>query len=382
MTIDIKKIIDFRHKLHRNAELSGKEFRTVEEIDNFILRFKPDKKIILAETGRAYIFESNIAGPTIMFRAELDGVPINEPENEKNFSFTKGVSHKCGHDGHMAILLALIEIISKNRPQIGKVVLLFQPAEENLTGAKKIIEDPNFKKLKPDFIFALHNLPGFEENSIIIKDNNFTSATVGMTIDFIGKPAHAATPTNAINPADASIKLINYLNFDLQKNNFKDFILATLVFAQIGAPDFGITPGNSQLKITLRAFQYADLDKMIGLVKDEAIKLASFYKLKVNFAYSDDTAQILNDNNLCQIVKNIAKENNFTIFEPPTPFRWTEDFAYFTQLYKCCYFGVGIGNSPPLHDEKYEFNDNIIIPSTTILYSIYKLFLINNNGNS
>jgi len=382
MTIDIKKIIDFRQKLNRTAELSGKEFKTIEEIENLMKRFVPDKTLILEETGRAYIFDSENAGPTIVFRAELDAIPIDETSNQKSSSITKGVSHRCGHDGHMAILVALAEIVSKKRPQIGKVIFLFQPAEENLTGAKKIIENINFKKLKPDFIFALHNLPGFEENSIIIKENNFTSTTVGLTIDFIGKPAHAATPTNAQNPTEATLKFINFLNHEVPKNSFQDFVLSTLVFAKIGTPDFGITPGSSQLKVTLRAFQQTDLDKLIELVKEEAIKIAKSYKLVANISLSDDTSQVVNDSNLCQIVKNIAKENNFTIIEPPTPFKWTEDFAYFSKLYKSCYFGVGIGKTPPLHDEKYEFNDNIIITSTKILFSIYKLFLINNNGNS
>jgi amidohydrolase len=169
MTVDIKKIIDLRLKLHRMPELAGQEFKTAKQIEKFISKYKPDKVIDLAQTGKAFVFDSSKEGKTIMFRAELDALPIPESHDFLNHSLIEGNAHKCGHDGHMAILAGLAEAISQNRPKKGKVVLLFQPAEETLKGAIEVIDCPQFKEIEPDFIFAIHNLPGFEENSVTLQ---------------------------------------------------------------------------------------------------------------------------------------------------------------------------------------------------------------------
>jgi len=371
MIVDIKKIIDLRMRLHRIPELAGNEEKTAEEIIKFTKKFRPDKVIRLAKTGIALVFDSGQKGETIMFRAELDALPIEEPEEIFNKGLTKGISHKCGHDGHIAILTGLAEAISHNRPKKGKVVLLFQPAEETLQGARNVIDDENFKEIQPDKIFALHNLPGFPQNSIIIKKDYFTAATNGVTIDLIGKPSHAATPKNAINPTVATVKLLQFLHTDILKYEYKNFVLSTPVYTQIGTPDFGITPGNAQIKTTLRAFDYGDLDKMIGFVQDEVKKIAFKYNLKYKITYTDDAPPVLNSEEAVKMVIDAAVENNFQIIEPKEQFKWAEDFGYYTIKYKGAFFGIGAGDIPDLHDKQYQFDDNLILPAIKLFFSIY-----------
>ncbi len=372
MQVDIKKIIDYRLKLHRHPELSGVEYKTSAFVEEKISRYNPDEIIALGTTGKAFVFDSQKAGPTTMFRSELDALAITEPDDFCNKSRNAGVSHKCGHDGHIAILIGLAEAISNNRPKCGKVVILFQPAEETLTGAEEILKDENFKKIEPDFIFAIHNLPGYDEAAVIYKENNFTCATTGITIELTGNTSHAAAPEKANNPTDAVLELSNFIRKELDCKKFKEFILATPVYTRIGTPDFGITPGNAELKVTLRANNYSDLKELSKIIQNFAINLAEIHNLKLNISFSDETVPVKNSTQAIEMIKKAAKENNLKLIKNDAPFRWTEDFGYFTQKYKGAMVGFGAGQIPALHDKHYDFQDNIILPAINLFYSIYK----------
>ncbi|MBN2663322.1 MAG: amidohydrolase [Bacteroidales bacterium] len=371
MNFDLKKIIDLRMKLHRMPELSGLEYKTSELISNFISKFQPSNIVDVAKTGKAFVFDSGKPGFTIMFRAELDALPIDEPKHIFNKSLIENVSHKCGHDGHMAILAGLAQAISNDPPVSGKVILLFQPAEENLMGAQEVIDDPNFTQLQPNFIFALHNIPGFEENSVIVREGNFTSATTGVTISLSGNTSHAANPEKAINPSKTVTSLLHFFEKIVEQNNFKDFVLITPVFVQIGTPDFGITPGNAEIKLTIRAYEYADLDKIIGIIQDQVKIEAEKSNLKYKISFCQDAPPVLNSKQAVQAIIEAANDNDLKVVTLNKPFKWTEDFGFYTIKYKAGFFGIGAGNIPDLHDKNYEFPDNIIISAIKIFYSIY-----------
>ena len=372
MRVDIKKIIDLRQKLHRMAELAMNEIKTSNEIYKFFQKFQYDKEIKIGKTGLAFVYDSGKPGETVIFRAELDALPINEPEEIFNKSLNSGISHKCGHDGHSAILCGLAEAINYDRPHKGKIVFLFQPAEETLTGARMILENEDFLSLKPTIFVALHNLPQYEADSIIVKVGNFTSATNGVEIKLVGKPSHAAYPDEAVNPTKATVKVLQFLLKDIYSDDYKDFVLSTPVYTQIGNQNFGITPGNSKIMVTLRAFDYADLDKMIGMLQDNIRIIAKKHNLTYKISYTDDAPPIENNKALVELVKQTAKENNRKIIELDKPFRWAEDFGYYTLKYKGVYLGYGMGEVPQLHNEYYNFDDNRLLPAIEFLYKFYK----------
>ncbi len=372
MRVDIKKIIDLRQRLHRMAELSMNEIKTSNEIHKFLQKFKFDKEIKIGETGLAFVYDSGKPGETIVFRSELDALPIAEPEDIFNKSLNKGVSHKCGHDGHSAILCGLAEAINYDRPEKGKMVFLFQPAEETLTGARTVLENKDFVNLNPAIFVALHNLPQYEPDSIIVKSGSFTSATNGVEITLTGKPSHAAYPDKAVNPTRATVKVLQFLLKDIYSADYKDFVLSTPVYTQIGNPDYGVTPGNAKIMVTLRAFDYADLDKMIGMVQDNVRIIAKNHNLKYRISYTDDAPPVENNKQLVELVKQTAEENNRKIIEIDKPFRWAEDFGYYTLKYKGVYFGYGMGDIPQLHNEYYNFDDNRLLPAIEFLYKFYK----------
>jgi len=172
----IKKIVELRHALHQHPEVSNNEYKTSERIVNFMSELTPTKTLSLSKTGKAFVFEGAELGKTIVFRAELDALPITEKSSLSYASINQNVSHACGHDGHMSILTGLAQKIANEPPKYGKVVILFQPAEEVEQGAKDVVEDPHFRALEPDYIFALHNIPGIEKHNIVMKSSSFSAA--------------------------------------------------------------------------------------------------------------------------------------------------------------------------------------------------------------
>ena len=146
----ITQITTLRKSLHANPELSGKEFQTQEKIIRFLTKETNSVIEKIAHTGVIATFNGTSDGLTVMIRGDIDALPIIETNDFKHRSIIEGVSHKCGHDGHTAILLGLALLLGKQNILKGKVILLFQPSEENGTGAKAVLEDVAFKNIKID----------------------------------------------------------------------------------------------------------------------------------------------------------------------------------------------------------------------------------------
>jgi amidohydrolase len=371
----ITNIIELRHELHKHPEVSNNEYETSERIENFIKILLPDEIINLSKTGKAFVFKGKETGKTIVFRAELDALPILEKNTFEYSSVNKNVAHMCGHDGHMAILAGLAQKITKESLEYGKVVFLFQPAEEVEQGAFDVVNDSAFKSIKPDYIFALHNTPGFKKHNIVLKNGSFSAASKGVTIKLFGKTAHAAEPENGISPADAISKIISQLhNLRDDKSLFEDLILITIINMQMGEISFGTSPGYAEIRLTLRSFENQDMDVLTALVEKLIKEIAETEKLKFEISYSEVFPASVNNHECFKIVEQAAKQNNFNLEYIEKPFKWSEDFGYFAQKYKTALFGLGSGVSQvPLHNPDYDFPDEIIETGINMFYNIYKI---------
>lgn len=371
---DLQDVINLRHTLHRYPELSNLEFETSKRISKFMKDLDPDREISISKTGKAFVFEGKEPGETIVFRCELDALPIEEKSNIAYQSSVTGVSHLCGHDGHMAIICRLGQLISKNRPKKGKAVLLFQPAEETYLGAKDVVESKEFHALSPDYIFALHNIPGKPKNTVLLKTGSFTAASCGMTIKLEGRTSHAAEPQNGLNPYFTATKIIKeILTLANDKNDvFSSHTIATLIYIRLGEIAFGVSPGQHEMGITLRAYENEDLDLLCK--KSEAIvkKLAKENKLEYEWSYSEFYPATYNDANCVDMITKSAKANKIEVEQMEYPNNWSEDFAYFTATNRGAQFGFGAGeNLPPLHNPGYDFPDELIEPASKVFYQIY-----------
>ncbi len=370
-------LTSLRHTLHKYPEISNNEYQTAERITEFIKKYKPDDIIKLGNTGRAFVFNSKKPGKTLMFRAELDALPIREENNIPYISQNKDIAHACGHDGHMTIMAGLAERISNTPPIKGRAVILFQPAEEVEQGARDVVENPIFKKFEPDYIFALHNIPGIPKNKILLKHSTFASASKGLTIKLIGKTSHAGEPENGINPAVAISEIVRQTNKLVNnRSNFKDLTISTFIHIKLGEISFGTSPGYGEIRMTLRAFENQDMEFLSNSIEDIIRTICDKEKLGFDLEYSEVFPATVNDRECVEIIAGAADRNKLNIEYLEKPFRWSEDFAYYTENYKGGFFGLGSGiDQPPLHNPDFDFPDDIIESGINMFFEIYKAVL-------
>lgn len=380
LLFDLDKIIKLRHELHQFPELSDDEFVTSERIANFLSNYK-NAEIIrgIGGNGIACIFKGVEEGPSVLFRCDLDALPIDEINDFEYKSTEKGVAHKCGHDGHMAIMAGLADAFSNNPPEKGQVVLLYQPSEENGQGANRVVHDEKFKKIKVDYAFALHNLPGFPKGHILLRNETFAAASKGMIIKLTGKTSHAGEPENGNSPAVAMADIIKQLN-DLpnKKGLFNDFRLLTVIHARLGEVAFGTTPGYAEVMATLRTYTNDDMQKLTTNSENIARENAEKSHLKIQIEYVEEFPATVNDKEMVRCIEKASDSAGINYQYLENPFRWSEDFAHFTQHFKGALFGLGSGiDHPQLHNPDYDFPDDIIENGIKVFYEIYKQ-IINN----
>jgi amidohydrolase len=372
----IKDIIEFRKELHQNPELSGNEKNTAKRIKKFIQQYNPDKIIEhIGGNGLLVVFEGKIPGQTIMFRGDMDALPIQEESTLLHASKCNNISHLCGHDGHTAILANTIKLISLDRPKKGNVVFLFQPAEETGQGALNVLSDNNF--IIPDYIFGIHNIPGFPESCILLKSGSIAAASKGMIIKLFGKISHASEPEKGVSPALAMSEIIAFFS---DKNSFKapfnNLILTTVVHAKLGEVAFGTSPGYAEVMVTLRAFSDSDMEWLNRTSIEKIIKVTKENGIEFDAHFVEEFPSTENHSECTEKLISIAKENNFEFQILENPFKWSEDFGHFTKAIPGALIGIGSGiDHPNLHNPNYDFPDRIIPVSTRFLFNIYKSIL-------
>lgn len=366
-------LINLRKELHRYPELSHKEKDTAKRIIDFASDYNPDKIIKdIGGNGLAIVFDGREKGRTVLLRCELDGLPIQERGDLPHISEKDNIAHLCGHDGHMAIIAGVITKLAFKRPERGRVILLFQPAEETGEGAEIIINDENFNLIKPDFAFALHNIPNYPLHSILIGYDEFSSASKGMIMKLTGKTSHAAEPEKGINPALALSKIIQgLLKITTENKDIENFALITIVGASLGGRAFGTSAGDAELMVTLRSAKNKDME----IITENAISIAEenamAYGLKIDFEFVEIFPATKNDKELVSIVEESAIENDLNIIRIDEPFKWSEDFGQFTKRFRGVLFGIGSGcGQPALHNPDYDFPDELIETGTNIFISI------------
>jgi amidohydrolase len=366
----------FRKLLHQNAELSGMEKNTADILISKLKEFHPDQLITgIGGYGIAAVFNGKKRGKTILFRADMDALPIAESNDFEYISKNPDVGHKCGHDGHMTILIGLADVVSNIRNDLkGTVILLFQPAEETAEGAKRVLEDTKWDEIKPDYVFALHNLPGFQSKSVVLREGVFSSASKGAIFKLSGETSHAAHPENGRSPLLAMLSLIQGLvGIPGQYTKFSNAAMITIIHAKLGEVAFGTSPGYSEVMATLRSHYNQDMDIMIEKARNLLFALGDLYDLKTEFELTEEFPATENEISATEIVKGSATALSMGIISPENPFPWSEDFGYFTEKYRGCLFGLGSGmDHPQLHNSNYDFPDEITQYGIDIFKEIIK----------
>lgn len=372
-------IDQLRRYLHQNPELSGEEHETAAFLAKALRKLNPTALIEgIGGCGMVAVFDSGQPGPSVLFRTELDALPIEEVNEIDYRSGKKQVSHACGHDGHMAVMMGFARALSRKPPEKGRALLLFQPAEEIGAGAEWMLKDETFESVLPiDCAVAFHNLPGFPLGTIVCKEGPFSSSVQSLIIRLNGKTAHAGEPEHGINPAMAISEIIREADIACQpKIEEEGFAILTPVHINMGEIAYGVSAGYGEVHLTIRTRTEKEMKALSTRLLNYAERVSGKYGLELDTEWTNVFRTTQNDPEMTRIVRRAASVNGFDYQDKEWAFKWGEDFGAFTQQYEGAMFGIGSGEDhPALHNPDYDFPDAITPVGIDMYTQILKIII-------
>lgn len=360
---------NIRKTLHQLAELSGQEKNTSNWIKNFL---EKDLKLQVQGIGKYGLwlsFKGKSPGPRVLFRADMDALPIPETLNIEHASKQTGISHKCGHDGHSTILIGLAAHLSQHPPHHGEIGLIFQPAEETGQGAAEMIKHLPWTIETIDFAYALHNLPGKALGEVFCKAELFTPHVSTCIMEWKGMEGHAATPELAHHPGKVLQFALNEFGID-QPTGFK----SCPVYSMLGAKAYGTSPANAELHCTCRAKDTETFQSIVQEKLEKIERLSKDENLSFSYRFEETFYANINHAEAVETIQHACQKANIKYHQLTEAMPWGEDFGLFTQQSKGAMFGLGSGEDcPPLHHPKYDFPDQIIASGVKTFVEICKI---------
>ncbi len=366
---NLDKIIELRHFLHSRPDLSLQESGTIRALKSFLQENTTLE--IVDRDGWFYAVKKSSVEPAaispIAFRADMDALPMDECISLSYGSVHSGVSHKCGHDGHMAALCGLALELDQTRVE-RTVYLIFQPAEEIGQGAVRCAELIREKGIAE--IYAFHNLSDYPENSIVYRKGLTQPASEGLTIRMHGKQSHASAPEEGRNPSAAIAELALFAQ-RLPEEAHEGMALCTIVGMQCGEGDFGISPGEGTLSVTLRAEQEPFMKEMETQLIRKAEELSAAGGFLTGHEIHDYFPETRNNDEALDRVIRKAGELRLPLIEMKNMWRASEDFGYYLKECSGAMFYIGNGKSyPAVHTDSYDFNDRILKTAVNIYLAL------------
>ncbi|MFT3671892.1 M20 aminoacylase family protein [Aestuariivirga sp.] len=360
------QLIDIRRDLHANPELQFEEHRTSAIVAQILQELGFEVTTGIAVTGVIGTLRNGSDERAIAIRADMDALPINETTGVPYASCRPGVMHACGHDGHTTMLLGLAFYLSANRNFDGTVHLIFQPAEEDISGALRMVEEGIFDRFPVDAVFGLHNMPGYPVGQVLVRPGAITAAVDIVSARIIGVAGHGALPHQAVDPVVAASSAVMALQTAVARN--ADPLEPTVV--TVGAINGGVMataiPEEVSLKIGVRTTSEASRALMEKRIPEILQQQAASFGCRAEVVYGEGYRYPVGVNNpqVASLVRDIAVNmgQDPRVVDLPGPIMFSEDFAYFLQQVPGCYFGFGSGDIKSLHDPGYDFNDAALVP--------------------
>lgn len=362
------ELVAIRRDLHMHPELAFAEHRTANIVARELAGLGFSVETGVAKTGVVGTISNGTSRKVIAVRADMDALPIHETTNLEYASQTAGKMHACGHDGHTTMLLGLARHLAATRNFDGTVHLIFQPAEEDISGAKLMVEEGLLKRLKADQIFACHNIPGDDVGRIRVRAGAITAAVEIVDVTIRGIGGHGAIPHFAIDPIVAASSVIMALQTAVSRNT--DPLEAAVV--TVGSIHAGVAatiiPEKVELKIGVRTVSKATHALMAKRVPEIITHQAASFGCVADVGYGKGISYppCFNDVASAALVRDtaIALGQSAESVEMAGPYMFSEDFSFMLEEVPGCYFGMGNGPSKSLHDSGYNFNDELLVKGT------------------
>ncbi|MEX2350598.1 MAG: amidohydrolase [Flavobacteriaceae bacterium] len=361
-----QEVINWRHYFHENPELSNREFNTAKKIAEHLRNLGLEVETEIAKTGVVAILKGDNPGKVVALRADIDALPVTErndlpfkSEVKTTFLGTEtGVMHACGHDTHIAILMGVAEVLTKNKHLLnGTVKFIFQPAEEGPPpgeegGAKLMIKEGLLKNPDVDVIFGLHINSSTPVGTIRYKPGGTMAAVERFVIDVKGKGTHGSAPWTGVDPILISAKIIDGLQTIISRESPLVQEPAVITVGKITAGTrFNIIPESAEMIGTVRTLEPDMRDMIIKRMNEMVPAIAKAYGGDASISFQNNTGITYNDLQLTAqmlpTLQVVAGEENVELVKATTG---GEDFSFFQEEVPGLYFflgGMTPGNTTP-----------------------------------
>ncbi|HNQ66979.1 MAG TPA: M20 family metallopeptidase [Bacteroidales bacterium] len=366
-------IIQIRRYLHKNPEISFSEFNTALYLKNLLINNGIETDDSFGKNAVIGIIHGGLPGDTIGLRADIDALPIIEKTNLEFSSVNKGVMHACGHDAHAASLIGTALILNKLKDKVkGKIILIFQPAEEKIPGgAKLLVEQGLLKKYNIKRIIGQHVLPEMKTGHFCFGDGFVMAATDELYIKFNGVGGHAAVPQKRSDTVMALVEFIHEAK-ELQKKLISDmpFIIA---FGKIVADGvLNVIPSQSSADGTMRTFDEnlrIEIKKQLEII---AAKSAASYKCTFDLEIRHGYPSVYNDPSLTkQVIEAATKYLSEKNIEKMEVRMTAEDFAYYGKEIPAVFYRMGISGNDKgnigLHNDQFDIDEDAFLYSIGLM---------------
>lgn len=377
----LPEMTEFRHAMHENPELSGKETATSARIATLLEQYGYEVTRHIGGNGIVASLKNGNGPKSIGIRADMDALPIREETNLEYASKNEGVMHACGHDGHTTTLLAAARALAATKNFDGTVHLIFQPAEEIGAGAKAMINDGLFERFPCDAIYGLHNWPELEQGKIQFTKKAMMASVDKATIVIYGKGGHGARPESAIDPIVVASSIVMALQTILSRNvpPLQSAIISTGSIH--GGEAFNIIPDSVTISLTVRSFS-ADIQNLVEeRIKQIVEAQAKSFGATASVNYERLVPAVVNHPEHSDFALDIAKHvlGADRVVEAEIPTTVSEDFAFMLEACPGAFFFLGNGESASLHSPHYNFDDQNIIDGAVFWCALVEASLNNRN---
>jgi amidohydrolase len=364
------KIIQTRRALHRIPEPAYTESKTAEYVANCLEQLGLDVTTGIARFGVLGLQAFPESGKTLMLRSELDALPVQEATGLPFASSHEGAMHACGHDGHMAMVLGAATVLSELSDQLsGHIKFVFQPAEEGPGGAKPMIDEGVMDNPSVDYALGCHLWPGVDEGRVGVRAGALMAAMDRFDLTIKGKGGHGAMPHLCIDALDVGTQIVNSLQRIVSRHmNPLNPTVITIGEFKAGTA-FNIIPEMAHLSGTTRTFDTTIweswAERIDTVVKGVCQAMGAAYDLE----YQPGYPVTVNDPWMAEAIKAIAASvvgpENVVV---PEPTMGGEDMSFFLERSKGCFFFLGVGRDgcAPLHNPRFDFNEEILLTGVEI----------------
>ncbi len=365
------KVIEWRRDFHQNPELGNREYNTGVKIADHLKSLGIKVQYPVAKTGVVGILEGGKPGPVIALRADMDALPVTERNSLPFASKVKtifngqetGVMHACGHDAHVSIMMAVAEILAKNKSELkGTIKFLFQPSEEGPPqgeegGASLMIKEGVLENPKVDVVFGLHMLSLLPTGQLGYRSEGIMAAVDGLKIKVTGLGAHGATPWDSKDPIMIGTQIISGLQTIVSRQTDLTKAPAVITIGSFHSGNRGnIIPEVAEMQGTIRSFDVGMQKTLHEKIKLTAEKIAESAGAKAEVEIDIGSPVTYNDPKLTTMMAPSLQRtvgiSNAIVVAPTT---LAEDFSFFQEKVPGLFFFVGAYPSdmkltnPPVH---------------------------------